>query len=60
MFKTTIGGGVISPAVASHLKKRIARNVQIPTLTVPSAQVGGGVISPSVVAHFAKRNIAKK
>ena len=55
MLKTVFGGGGISPSVANHLKKSIARAPQKAGASTPATQFGGGGISPAVVSHLAKR-----
>ena len=55
MLKTTFGGGGISPSVANHLKKSVARAPQKTGAPAPATQFGGGGISPAVVSHLAKR-----
>lgn len=55
MLKSKFGGGSISPAIASHLKKVALKPVLQTVLSSGNVKFGGGSISPSVSSHLAKK-----
>ena len=54
MFKTTFGGGAISPMVAAHFAKHPVQKPTKPAVKVDTTKMGGGAISPSVKRHLSK------